>query len=300
MDKDNSSLLTFKTLKRHAPLRLDADQGVYVGDDFALQYNTDTLLRSIVDMGYSYRFEDSRLFLITLGHADLTINLIDQHLEAGMLCYLPVGCMVQIGHISDDAQGMGIAFSDDYTAHLSGTHFMQRYGNGIDNFVLRLSEQEMELGMSFFKQMWQCVRLNLFDRDLLRAQLTSVIFLVDLIISRHAQAVTRETPHAEAVFHEFVRLVNVHHRQHRSLSYYAGQLCITDKYLCMITQRVSGFTPKDWIDRATLQTAKMLLKRTDKQVAQISDELNFSHPSSFNKFFRRMTGITPLAYRGRQ
>jgi transcriptional regulator, AraC family len=39
------------------------------------------------------------------------------------------------------------------------------------------------------------------------------------------------------------------------------------------------------------------LRHTDKTVAQISEEMNFPNPSFFSKYFRRLTGMTPLEFR---
>ncbi|MBR1474794.1 MAG: AraC family transcriptional regulator, partial [Muribaculaceae bacterium] len=39
------------------------------------------------------------------------------------------------------------------------------------------------------------------------------------------------------------------------------------------------------------------LRHTDKPVAQIADEMNFANTSFFTKYFKRMTGLTPLQWR---
>ena len=51
-----------------------------------------------------------------------------------------------------------------------------------------------------------------------------------------------------------------------------------------------------WINKAVILEAKVLLKHSNLLVFQISDELNFPNPSFFSKFFKRMTGMTPAEY----
>jgi AraC-like DNA-binding protein len=46
-----------------------------------------------------------------------------------------------------------------------------------------------------------------------------------------------------------------------------------------------------------LQEAKAILKYTDASIAEIAYQLNFSEPAAFNRFFRKMTGDTPMMYR---
>lgn len=59
----------------------------------------------------------------------------------------------------------------------------------------------------------------------------------------------------------------------------------------------SGVGAKEWIDRAVISTAKVLLRHSDKQTSEIADELNFPNVSFFCKYFKRLTGSTPLQYR---
>ena len=48
-----------------------------------------------------------------------------------------------------------------------------------------------------------------------------------------------------------------------------------------------------------IDAAKRLLRETDLSVAQIADRLGFDTPNYFSKTFRRLTSVTPSAYRKR-
>lgn len=39
------------------------------------------------------------------------------------------------------------------------------------------------------------------------------------------------------------------------------------------------------------------LSSTQKRVSEISDDLNFASPSFFGKYFKRLTGLSPRAFR---
>jgi AraC-like DNA-binding protein len=59
----------------------------------------------------------------------------------------------------------------------------------------------------------------------------------------------------------------------------------------------SGKTAYQWINDALITESKILLHKPDNAIQQVADELNFADQSSFGKFFRKHTGLTPREYR---
>ena len=64
-----------------------------------------------------------------------------------------------------------------------------------------------------------------------------------------------------------------------------------------LIKKVSGKPAKQWIDEAIIARIKVALRHSDKQMTQISDEMNFANTSFFTKYFKRLTGMTPLQFR---
>ena len=64
-----------------------------------------------------------------------------------------------------------------------------------------------------------------------------------------------------------------------------------------VVRKTTGSSVQDWVGRLVLFAAKSLLKNSRLSVQQIADELHFSTPSSFIRFFHRQTGLTPRQYR---
>lgn len=60
---------------------------------------------------------------------------------------------------------------------------------------------------------------------------------------------------------------------------------------------MSGKGAKQWIDEYMPLDAKVLLQSSQKDIQEISNELNFIDVGFFGKFFKRMTGMTPKAFR---
>jgi len=113
----------------------------------------------------------------------------------------------------------------------------------------------------------------------------------------HGAIKVRSLSRQEQLSKDFFVLLLQRHKEEHEVSYYAEQLFVTPKYLSTVVRKITGSPIQDWISRLLLYTAKHLLKNSRLSVQQISDELHFSTPSSFIRFFHRLTGSTPREYR---
>ena len=64
-----------------------------------------------------------------------------------------------------------------------------------------------------------------------------------------------------------------------------------------VVRNVSGKTAKYWLDEAIINAIKVQLRDTDKQASEIAYDMDFPNPSLFCKYFKRLTGMTPMDYR---
>jgi len=71
----------------------------------------------------------------------------------------------------------------------------------------------------------------------------------------------------------------------------------TPIYLSRIVRHITGHTVVDYINQMLLMEASWLLQTTDLSIAAIAERLHFADQSSFGRFFTRMKGIAPKAYR---
>ena len=86
-------------------------------------------------------------------------------------------------------------------------------------------------------------------------------------------------------------------RKHRDVNFYAQKLCITADYLSKLVREYDGQSALKWISNAVITEAKILLRQPDYSIYQIALELNFPDQSTFGKFFKRNTGMTPVQYK---
>jgi len=69
--------------------------------------------------------------------------------------------------------------------------------------------------------------------------------------------------------------------------------------LCRLFRRFSGASPIEYIIFLRLNAAKDMLLSTDKKILDIACDCGFTSISSFNKAFRRYTGVSLREYRNR-
>jgi AraC-like DNA-binding protein len=61
----------------------------------------------------------------------------------------------------------------------------------------------------------------------------------------------------------------------------------------------TGFSPIDYVQRLRIEDAKRRLERTEASADAISWEVGYEDPAFFRRLFKRVTGMTPGAYRRR-
>lgn len=95
----------------------------------------------------------------------------------------------------------------------------------------------------------------------------------------------------------FFRLLHQYYKEERTASFYAGQLCITDKHLLRTVKEATGNTFYFWVSNFIIKEAKLLLKSTEKSVTEIAEELRLPNSSFFARFFKKHTEMSPLQFR---
>ena len=83
----------------------------------------------------------------------------------------------------------------------------------------------------------------------------------------------------------------------REVSFFAGLLCITPKYLSIVTKETTGSSAKDLIDKFAITELKLRLKSTSTPLKEIAEQLNYPCEAFLCKYFKKRTGMTPSHYR---
>ncbi|MGH1358598.1 MAG: helix-turn-helix domain-containing protein [Burkholderiaceae bacterium] len=95
----------------------------------------------------------------------------------------------------------------------------------------------------------------------------------------------------------FLSLLDRHVLDHWSVADYADCMGISRGRLTSTLLRATGKKPLALIHSKMIEEARVLLTTSSKQVAQIAFSLGYADPAYFNRFFRRLVGVTPAKYR---
>ena len=101
------------------------------------------------------------------------------------------------------------------------------------------------------------------------------------------------------IFSRFCDLVVEHYHESKEIQYYASLLDLHPKYLSRVVRTATnGVTPGQWIDRYVVAQAKRLIvANPELSLKEIAYELGFSEPTSFYRYFKRVTGLTANEFR---
>jgi AraC family transcriptional activator of pobA len=102
---------------------------------------------------------------------------------------------------------------------------------------------------------------------------------------------------ADATVARLRALVDEFFRKERQIGFYAEQLGMTIDRLNDHVKRATGVTAGHLVRQRVLSEAKRQLVFTAQPIQDIADELAFSDPSHFARFFRKHTGTTPHEFR---
>lgn len=142
--------------------------------------------------------------------------------------------------------------------------------------------------------------VTIFTRNIARSICAAVFYQLlqfnyTRIANRADDAQTDKSRRSTYVY-DFIRLVHLNYMKERSVTFYASQLCISPKYLSMLVKEVTKRSAVDWINEFVIIEAKNLLRFSGKNVQQVAYALHFPNQSSFGKYFRHLTGMSPTDY----
>ena len=129
---------------------------------------------------------------------------------------------------------------------------------------------------------------------LLRAFLLEVHTIIE---SSNGTSCVQRLSQGKLLFNRFLSLVSGSKVKRQPITFYAGQLAITPKYLTMLCLKYSNKTASEWVAQYTVEEIRFYLKSTDLSIKEISALMGFSNMSHFGSYVRKHFGVSPSEYR---
>lgn len=244
------------------------------------------------------------------GEIDCEINLEKQTLKSGSIMSIGPEKLFRFikAEPSCDICILVISASFMRNINLDVNFFSNVNLSPLENPIVNLSESESEILSRYFAlihshtditQNINEVLVRSISRSLVGALLQQLIlfFSIHYASQQDDDSVMLKPVNRQILYvKQFIKLVHQHYRNNRNVSYYADKLCISPKYLSLIIKENTGTTAAKWIDDFVILEAKNLLRYSGLNVQQVAYELNFSNQSTFGKYFKHLTGMSPTEF----
>lgn len=271
-----------------------------VAENALFTYIDSTEYDSLINPGnLPHALRRGGIFICLGGEGDVIINENKYHLSRNTMCVAFPGTIIQAFDTEEDFESYTLAIDIDFLRELNIPSANSIHISMRENPCVVLTDEELQSIMEICKMMHRKdsrtqhpyhQQINVLTLTLLCFELAG-IYLRDIPVKR--QPCTRQ----DMIFRRFMTLLATDITTSREVKYYADKLCISPKYLTIVTRQMSSRSASDWITRSAILNAKAKLATTNLTVQQISDQLNFPNPSFFGQYFLRHTGMTPKEYR---
>lgn len=242
--------------------------------------------------------------LIKQGRVLLRLNGMDVNIEGESLLLHDMNYHVEIISCSKDVRMRTLYISNTMTRELPSlyeiTNKICMQIRDSRHYLYRLNQFNYELIEYHFQTIVNLVGSNhTYLHPRLHAQMSALWLDVGNIVARSQQLspVHSEQTRHSRLFKQFYNLVVSHCHQHHNIAFYADTLHVSRQYLARTIKAQTHRTPSEYIADMLIVEARRMLMNRSHSITQIADTLSFEDTSSFCKFFKRHTGMSPTAYR---
>ncbi|MBQ0047756.1 MAG: helix-turn-helix transcriptional regulator [Prevotellaceae bacterium] len=241
------------------------------------------------------------IFYVLKGHCVFEINNKETRIEAGQLLSTMPETMIKFKYASPDIQyRMLVVYPkllsmvyEDLGITLTLTELTRIY------YISKVKPEIMKVCMDLYDEMKADMLAPSYEyKAIYQRSLLNVLFVYNMMAHDFYPQQTHGNSNSRQydVYRKFLNLLNKHVNDQRSVQFYADQLGISSKYLSFVCISYSKRNASSWIDEYVVQKAQVLMSIHGYSFTEISEILHFQTVSSFSRFFKRVTGMTPKEY----
>lgn len=199
----------------------------------------------------------------------------------------------------EKVKGFHLVFKNDFLADFFDdklfAYRLQYFYNAQQPQYLRLRNEDFRVIRFALKEI--IAEINNYQNDSTHI-IRSLLYFTLTKLNRLYSTFYNISPDTQSnsKIHEFKELLELNIRQLHSVNDYCDLLKIDRHKLNTMAKANTGHTPKQIINNRLLQEIKTELRYSNKTIAEIAYDLNFSEPNNLTRFFKKMEGISPRAY----
>ncbi|RYJ42395.1 helix-turn-helix domain-containing protein [Flavobacterium beibuense] len=224
--------------------------------------------------------------------------------EGGLSFSSPMQVLSVAGGDADYA-GLTLLIHPDFLRNHKLAATIKNYGffSYSVNEALCLSQQEKEIITALFESIMRELKSSIdnFSQDIIISQIEQLLNYSNRFYNR--QFITRKVVHND-LLESFDEILKTYFDREESLFEgvpsvvdIADKLGVSQRYLSDMLKSLTGMNTQQYLQIKMLDKAKELLSTSTLSISQIAYHLGFEYPQSFNKLFKRKTGMKPLEYR---
>ncbi len=160
-----------------------------------------------------------------------------------------------------------------------------------------------KLAQSQFSDVMKIVEaLSVIDKSGLNSRNLLMVDLLDVLVELtdyfREQNETDEQPATTRLSQRLYDAIADNFRQHRDVDFYADLFCLSSKHFSTVVKQETGMPASHWIQQyIIIQAKQMLRKNLFATIQEVAYDLGFADQTSFCRYFKRETGMTPMEYR---
>lgn len=239
------------------------------------------------------------ILLVTQGTGTHTIDFKAYEVKPGTFFFMTPG-QVHSWNLSNDADGFVIFFTHGFYTreYPDKVLFDFPFFNALlYNPVLSITKEDESVLIPILYKLKQEYKQSKLFREVMLSRYLDVLLMELSRIFRPNEDRTGYLGKEQMLLQSLERLIDLHYKEHKPVSFYAERLHVTTKHLHAICKNSLSRTTKELIQHRTLLEAQRLLVHSDLTSSQIAAELGYFDNTYFFRFFKKHIGFTPEQFR---
>ncbi len=242
------------------------------------------------------------LCYVVRGNIKVMLNIKDFDITTRDFMVLFQGVILHVKEVSDDALVSVEAFSPSFLKKVNFWRIISPIMfHIIRHPVFSLNE---EMG-SFYRESFSIMNKaagfgsTFMTHSIAESALVVAIDMLAGAISHNMVkgVVLKSSSRDQVIVGEFMQRALENYRTEHKITFYAREASLSLSHFCNVISKSTGMTAQHIVMNLIIMDAKIQLKSSNVAVQDIARSLGFTSPTTFNRYFKTYTNMTPQDYR---